>query len=1373
MKKSLFKVFSMFVILALLFTAMPMQRVQAISTTIVISQFQVAGGTAADEFVELHNVGTTSFDLNGHRLVYRSAAGTTDVSLVAWTTSTIIPAGGYYLVAAAMSGTTPAGYDDTVTPDVTFTHSGTGSLAAAGGGLALRNGAANTGIIVDSVGFGTATNAFVETAVTTAPGGNTSKIRKGSSCQDTDNNSNDFDAANPSTPRNTASPVQPCGSAAEPVINEFSASTAGTDVEYVEIFGDPNTDYSAYKVLEIEGDSGTAAGTVDEVISLGTTDANGLYLVNLPANALENGSITLLLVKDFTGALNNDLDTNNDGMFETTPWDAIVDAVAVNDGGAGDVTYGLPVLGVAYDGLPFAPGGASRIPDGTDTDTAADWVRNDFDLAGIPGNDGTPIVGEAYNTPGALNQVVTPPAPQLVINEIDYDQPSTDTAEFVEIKNNGSSAVSLDGWTLELVNGNGGGAVIYDTIILPNVNLAAGDYFVVCANAATVPNCDLDDSPDTNFIQNGAPDAVGLRFNGDLMDAVSYEGDSGAPYTEGSGAGLVDDGSSATQSISRCADGSDTGVNNVDFALVEITPGGANACAVADNAPEVSGTFPVNGAADFPVGADLTVTFSEAVDVSGNWFELICSNSGTVVTSVSGGPTSFTLNPEADLVSGESCTLYIYAANVTDQDANDPPDNMEVNFTVNFTPFNACAATYTPIYDIQGSGSASPLNNTVVTTQAVVVGDFQGSTGHNGFYLQDASGDGDPLTSDGIFVFVPAANPFFSMDVVVGDVVRLTGRTIEFNTLTEIDNVTALTICGTTTPPAPTVVSLPETTNNDLERYEGMLITIPQTLTVSQNFFQGRYGQVTLSADGRLFNPTNLFEPLSPEAIALADENARRLLVLDDGRSSQNPNPIPYIGLDDTLRAGDTVSGITGVLDYGLITSDSITRDYRLQPTLTPTFTRVNERTTAPDPVGGNVKVASFNVLNYFNGDGLGGGFPTSRGADTLLEFNRQRDKIIAAIIAMDADVIGLMELENDAPPNSAIEDLVNGLNTATAPGTYSFINTGIVGTDEIRVAILYRTTNVTPVGVYALLTSAVDSRFIDTLNRPVVAQTFEENITGARFTVAVNHLKSKGSDCNAVGDPDIGDGQGNCNLTRKAAAEALVDWLATDPTGSGDPDFMIIGDLNSYALEDPITAILNAGYTDLIKSHLGNQAYSYIFDGLAGYLDHALATASLTSQVSGVTEWHINTDEPSVIDYNTEFKPQDLYEPTPYRSSDHDPVIVGLCLPPTGTASATPSILSPANHKYKDVSVEVLTSSNTDSITLVSVTSNEPDDGDDDGNTINDIVIVDDFNFKLRAERSGVGTGRIYTITYLVTNTCGATTTVTTTVTVPLNQGN
>ena len=188
------------------------------------------------------------------------------------------------------------------------------------------------------------------------------------------------------------------------VINEFSASTVGTDFEFIELFGAPSTNYGAYSILEIEGDVGSAAGVIDEVIAVGTTNALGYWLASLSANSLENGTISLLLVLNFTGALNNDLDTNNDGSFDVAPWDSIVDSIAVNDGGAVDLTYGVPVLGVFYDGLPFAPGGASRIPNGIDTDTASDWMRNDFDLAGIPGYVGTLGPGEAFNTPGAVNK---------------------------------------------------------------------------------------------------------------------------------------------------------------------------------------------------------------------------------------------------------------------------------------------------------------------------------------------------------------------------------------------------------------------------------------------------------------------------------------------------------------------------------------------------------------------------------------------------------------------------------------------------------------------------------------------------------------------------------------------------------------------------------------------------------------------------------------------------------------------------------------------------------------------------------------------------------------------------------------------------------
>jgi predicted extracellular nuclease len=377
----------------------------------------------------------------------------------------------------------------------------------------------------------------------------------------------------------------------------------------------------------------------------------------------------------------------------------------------------------------------------------------------------------------------------------------------------------------------------------------------------------------------------------------------------------------------------------------------------------------------------------------------------------------------------------------------------------------------------------------------------------------------------------------------------------------------------------------------------------------------------------------------------------------------------------------------------------------------------------------------------------------------------------------MDADVLGLMELEN-APDNTPIADLVAGLNAATAPGTYDFIATGPIGSDAIRDGLIYQPASVTPVGPFAILDSSVDPLFNDEKNRPVLAQTFQENGTDDLVTVAVNHLKSKGSSCSDIGDPDLGDGQGNCNLTRTSAAVALAGWLTTDPTGSGDPDFMITGDLNAYAMEDPIAALEAAGYTDLMETFLGAGfdagAYSFNFFSQSGYLDHGLVNDTLLTRVKGASFWHINADEPSALNYNDYNQPA-LYNPDPYRSSDHDPVLVGICetTPPLVEVTVSPDSLWPPNHKYVTVEATVaVTDADPDAtVTLLSVTSNEPDNGLGDGDRPNDIVIVDPNTFKLRAERSGIGEGRIYTITYEVVDACGNSTVASAAVTVPHSQ--
>ncbi len=747
----------------------------------------------------------------------------------------------------------------------------------------------------------------------------------------------------------------------------------------------------------------------------------------------------------------------------------------------------------------------------------------------------------------------------VFINEIDYDQPGTDNAEFIELKNTGTTTANLGAYEVVLVNGSNNS--IYKTIALPDVSLAPGAYYVISANAATVPNTDLDVSPDENLIQNGAPDAVALRLTAtaEIVDAVSYEGIVPG-FSEGGSA--PEDNSEEGMSLSRTPDGTDTNDNSHDFALLTSTPG---------------------------------------------------------------------------------------EENTTETDPGEP--------------------MLTLIHDIQGSGAASPLAGQAVTIEGIVVGDFQEGDGDafdsdlDGFYVQEESSDWDGLaeTSEGIFVYAPDAE-----DVQNGQWVRLTGTVAEFRDLTEITNVTALETSSMTLVPDTTDVLLPVASRDMLERYEGMLVRFPQELVISEYFNFDRFGEIVLALPlgdlERPYQPTSYVEP-GPAAAEIQEANTLSRITLDDARTVQNPDPARHpdgeeFDLDNRFRGGDIVENTVGILDerFGL---------YRVQPTQAANYIQTNPRTASPEDVGGTLKVASFNVLNYFTTFG-------SRGADNLTEFERQRAKIIAAISTINADIVGLIEIENNT---EAIQNLVSGLNEVMGVGTYDYINTGVIGTDAIKVAFIYKPATVLPVGDYAILTSETDPRFIDTKNRPALAQTFQEIATGGVFTVSVNHFKSKGSGC-GTGDDDPQ--QGNCNGTRTLAAEALVDWLATDPTNSGDPDFMIIGDLNAYDEEDPIDEI-KAGsddelgtaddFTDLVELYQGEFAYSYGFDGQFGYLDYALVNQPLLEQITGATDWHINSDEPDILDYDITFKQdaQDaLYEPNPYRASDHDPVVVGLTLTPS-----------------------------------------------------------------------------------------------------------
>lgn len=602
------------------------------------------------------------------------------------------------------------------------------------------------------------------------------------------------------------------------------------------------------------------------------------------------------------------------------------------------------------------------------------------------------------------------------------------------------------------------------------------------------------------------------------------------------------------------------------------------------------------------------------------------------------------------------------------------------------------------IHEVQGSSAVSPIVNQNVTIEGIVVGDFQEEDQLKGFFIQeeDSDADGNGETSEGIFVYDTA------YAVATGDKVRLSGTVGEYYDNTQISQLTDLTILSSGNHlPGVTVITLPASDSTHMERYEGMLASFPQSLTVTENYHLGRYGELVLS-NGRLWNPTHMTSP-GIESNALQAQNDLNRIVLDDGAAHQNPDPIHYpapgLSADHTVRVGDHIEKLTGVIYYSY-------GSYRVLPTEQPNFIPTNFRQVTPESVGGYLKVASFNVLNYFTTlDGpdcpYSGG---CRGADNVFEFERQRDKIIAAMTAINADIFGLMEVENHLS-DEPLKDLIHGLNQALGKNTYAYIPTGAIGTDAIKVALIYKTSSVVPVGGVAILDETVDPRFVDTKNRPSLAQTFMEAATGERATIVVNHLKSKGSNCDALGDPDMGDGQGNCNRTRTEAAQALVDWLEGDPTQSDDPDILVIGDMNAYANEDPITEFKNSGYINLIDGFAGQNAYSYVFYGQAGYLDHALANPSMAGQVEGVTEWHINCDEPRVLDYNTEYKSENqltaLYAPTAYRASDHDPVIIGLKLSSAQTSTQCAHLGDNASRWFWDLDLFTFQGHKGDGITI------------------------------------------------------------------------
>ncbi|MEY2890789.1 MAG: hypothetical protein RJA98_697 [Pseudomonadota bacterium] len=863
--------------------------------------------------------------------------------------------------------------------------------------------------------------------------------------------------------------------------------------------------------------------------------------------------------------------------------------------------------------------------------------------------------------------------------------------DFVEIYNAGSASVDITGWSIQKSSATGTGLFSTQGISTLSGVLQPGQYTLVAlgatiAGGAALPAPFINGSASSDISSSAGKvvlvnNSTGLACNGgttacsaaQLAQIVDLVGFGSATFFEGSAAPTLTSSTALFRQAGGC---SDTDNNSADFSTSTPAPrtsasplapcgGGGGTGLITPSCPAL--TVLQGSAGSVALTASDSDGLVNSASISSGATSGITLGTLTAAGS-NGASASITLSAASTLAVG-SYPIGIQWGNNQAQSAS-----CTVNVTVQ------APGAVTRIFNIQGSGATSPLVGQTVTTQGVVTGVFPGL---RGYYIQDETGDGNAATSDGLFVF----NNNTNVTATVGQKIQVTGTITEYTpsgstlSITELTAPTGLVVIGTGSI-TPTAVTLPEATDGELERVEGMLVRITSPLTVSQNYFLGRYGQVTLSAQGRLVKPTQVARPGTAAALAIADANARRRIVLDDGQSSEalfsgveNPNPIPYIGADNTLRAGDTVTDLTGVIDMGRVTATTGTGaivDMKIHPTVAPSFVRAHPRTATAPSVGGALKVASFNVLNYFttftNGATAAGGsgagcLPSNttadcRGADTVAEFTRQRNKIISALLALNADVVGLMEIQRNG--DVAPQNLIDGLNAIAGAGTWAFVPdpaTG-VGTDAIRVAMIYKPARVSRVGASLSDTNPIH-------NRAPVAQTFQSVANGEKFTVLVNHFKSKSCSSAAGADADLGDGQGCYNDRRKQQATALLSYINTLKTSTGDPDVMVIGDLNAYGQEDPIDILVQGGLVNqtLRFAATPEANYSYVFDGEVGTLDVGLATATLSAQIVGATHWHINADEPSIIDYNTEFKPQDLYSATPYRASDHDPVLIGLQL--------------------------------------------------------------------------------------------------------------
>ena len=556
----------------------------------------------------------------------------------------------------------------------------------------------------------------------------------------------------------------------------------------------------------------------------------------------------------------------------------------------------------------------------------------------------------------------------------------------------------------------------------------------------------------------------------------------------------------------------------------------------------------------------------------------------------------------------------------------------------------SCGDPATAIARVQGNTGTSPLAGQWLTIEGIVTLDSRGKDGFQGLYLQQADdrADGNPDTSDALFVYTRSAVGS------TGHRLRVSGQVQEYHGLTELTHTRDLIDCGAAALPAAEAVSLPWPDDRRPEQLEAMRVTLEQPLTIVDSYQLARFGVLALAGHDA-FVPTQL-QPPSPAVGASAPDT----LLLDDGKRNLNPKPLPYppggLGGQLTVRAGDRLVGLDAILDwrYG---------NWHLQPRSQPTIEAHNPRRPVPPrPEAATVRVAAMNLENAFNGNGQGDGFPTARGARSAAAYARQKARLQATLSALGADIIVLVELENDGyDAASSLAEITRSLGSS-----WRFVHPdGGDGHDAIRVGIIYNEAAIQPVGTPERITDGSFSRG----SRPPLAQTFRTRSGSNPLRVVATHLKSKRCQGARGKNLDQGDGQGCFVAARVQAAHQLAEWLSGRPVTPGLAGTLIAGDFNSYAREDPLSEFARAGFTDLVRHFHGLDNHSFRFRGQAGTLDYGLASTGLLPRIQDARIWAVNSDEPRALGYQSARIPLSGSDQYPWRSSDHDPVIVDIAL--------------------------------------------------------------------------------------------------------------